>query len=704
MLVSDLFGPWSAIRRAPMLRLAWPFVLGVAVATGTEPRPEPAMFLLAASSVLLLLMMLLPTDPARLWRRGAMLTFWLMAYGAAWQAYRSPRNDALHASNVLSGDGHWLLDVEQVNRAGDRAVTADATLIAFMSDDSVGEARGRVLLTLWKEADVPAVISGDRLLVSGSLQAINRIPDPGGFDRRQWAASRGIAHELAAFGGRWSVVAHHGGWTDWFAGIRAQVGAWLAQSGLNAREAALVKALVLGERDELDGERKDAFVRSGTIHVLAVSGMHVGLIYIVITSALRWLGRWGWGRILRGLLVLLCLWFYAGLTGAAPSVMRATAMFSLFTLAGIAQARTDSLNSLFAAALVLLLWDPGMITQASFLLSFLAVLGIILFHRPMEKLWSPSNGFVRKVWSLAVMSISAQLLTTPVSLMLFKGFPIWFLPANLVVVVVAGFAVYGGVALIVLHAVPFVSDAIVAGLRVLIMVIDMATGFIAQLPFAYPAVRISWAEAIIGYVLILSAGAWWQWRWSAARFAALGSCMALLVGWGLRAGAARERDAMVLYDQSRGFVAGFATGRTLVLVSSADSLLADARVMAKVERHARAFGISRIVPAGTDNHGDSILEHADVLMAAGRVRTPRLNVLFHDGTQSAEAFGRYDAIVLHGQPAISEAEVALLASQTSRFVLSADLPWKDRALVSRWAEQHGFAVHDIKWQGAFVFE
>ncbi|MBK7946278.1 MAG: hypothetical protein IPJ85_13665 [Flavobacteriales bacterium] len=87
-----------------MLRLAWPFVLGVAVATGTEPRPEPAMFLLAASSVLLLLMMLLPTDPARLWRRGAMLTFWLMAYGAAWQAYRSPRNDALHASNVLSGE------------------------------------------------------------------------------------------------------------------------------------------------------------------------------------------------------------------------------------------------------------------------------------------------------------------------------------------------------------------------------------------------------------------------------------------------------------------------------------------------------------------------------------------------------------------------------------------------------------------------
>ncbi|MBK7946275.1 MAG: hypothetical protein IPJ85_13645 [Flavobacteriales bacterium] len=81
-----------------------------------------------------------------------------------------------------------------------------------------------------------------------------------------------------------------------------------------------------------------------------------------------------------------------------------------------------------------------------------------------------------------------------------------------------------------------------------------------------------------------------------------------------------------------------------------------------------------------------------------------MNVLFHDGTQSAEAFGRYDAIVLHGQPAISEAEVALLASQTSRFVLSADLPWKDRALVSRWAEQHGFAVHDIKWQGAFVFE
>src|SRR5690606_15125515 len=129
--------------------------------------------------------------------------------------------------------------------------------------------------------------------------------------------------------------------------------------------------------------------------------------------------------------------------GASPSVLRATIMFSLFTVAGMGERRTDHLNSLFTAAFVLLLWEPRMLGQTGFQLSFLAVLGIILFYKPIEALWSPGNRVLRGLWSLAVVSISAQLLTTPLSMHLFKAFPVWFLPANLVVVVAVGLAVKG---------------------------------------------------------------------------------------------------------------------------------------------------------------------------------------------------------------------------------------------------------------------
>jgi len=660
--------------------------------------------MLAGATVLMLTALLLPAGPAALWRRGALLAIWFVAYGAAWQAFRSPRNDSLDASNRILGEGQWLLEVKHVNKAGERATTADAALIAMARGDSASVVRGRVLLTVRREDGDQAIAAGDRLLVSGMLQAIGRVPDPGGFDRRAWAASRGITHEITAVAGRWNMVSHQPDWTELFSGIRARVGAWLAQSGLNPRESALVKALVLGERDELDGERKDAFVRSGTIHVLAVSGMHVGLIYIVITNLLTWLGRWRAGLIAKGILVLVCLWFYAGLTGAAPSVMRATAMFSLFTLAGMARARVDHLNSLFAAAFVLLLWDPGMLTQASFQLSFLAVLGIILFQRPIEGLWSPKSKLLRKAWSLSVMSLSAQALTTPVSLLLFQGFPMWFLPANLVVVTAAGFAVYGGVALIVLHGIPYVSDALVAVLRALIMAIDTTTRFIAQLPGAYPPVRIGWPEALALYVLVLSLGAWWQWRWGAARYSAAAAVAVLLVAWGIRADMAVARGAFVVYDQPRGFIGGMVAGRTLVTVSSADSLLVDPRVLSKLDRHARAHGLEGIVPAGTDLFRDTIVEHASTVMAAGRFTSARLNVLFHDGTHGPDALGRFDAIVLHGRPGLEHEDVTMLASQTDRFVLSADLAWKDRTLIDEWAKHHGFAIHDIKRHGAFVLE
>ena len=158
---------------------------------------------------------------------------------------------------------------------------------------------------------------------------------------------------------------------------------------------------------------------------------------------LGWWGGSGKVRLMRGSLILLALWGYAGLTGGSPSVLRATIMFSLFTLASMSSRRADPINSLFTAALVLLVWEPHMLIEIGFQLSFLAVLGILLFHRPIERLWVPNGKWVGRIWTLTVLSLSAQLLTTPLSLYYFKAFPVWFLPANLVVVTAVGTPVFG---------------------------------------------------------------------------------------------------------------------------------------------------------------------------------------------------------------------------------------------------------------------
>ncbi|MBK8948695.1 MAG: ComEC/Rec2 family competence protein [Flavobacteriales bacterium] len=209
---------------------------------------------------------------------------------------------------------------------------------------------------------------------------------------------------------------------------------WLDRSGLPDRERAVVLALLLGIRNELDAAQKDAFARSGTMHVLAVSGMHVALIYWVLMALLKPLGGGGVARWSRAVIALLVLWGYAGITGATPSVLRATVMCSLFVIAGLSERRSATLNTLAGSALLLLVWDPRMLFQLSFQLSFLAVLGIVLCYDPIRRLWSPGNVVLRYCWSLIAVSLAAQLFTTPVSLAVFKAFPVWFLPANIIIV------------------------------------------------------------------------------------------------------------------------------------------------------------------------------------------------------------------------------------------------------------------------------
>lgn len=702
MLVSDLHGPWSAIRRSPMVRMATPFIVGVAFATGAHPAVLPTVSILVSVSLSVLVMLLLPTGSKERWQRGAVQAAWFVAFGAAWQTLRSPRHDALHASRTGSEEGYWLVEVDAVNSTSARAVRADAELIGRMTGQILQPVNGRVLLTLLRGDSMLAVRPGDRLTLEGSAAPITRVPDPGGFDRRSWAASRGIAHEMLGGPGRWQVLTHRWRWTEAFAGLRSRIGAWLEQSGLSTSERALVKAMVLGERDELDGDRRDAFVRSGTIHVLAVSGMHVGLIYMVLTFLIGWWGKGTHARWLRCVLVLVALWFYAGLTGASPSVLRATVMFSLFTLAGAARQRTDHLNSLFAASLVLLLWDPGMLMQASFQLSFLAVLGIILFLRPIEQLWSPRPWLVRKAWSLAALSISAQALTTPVSMYLFKAFPMWFLPANLIVVTVVGIAVYGGVALLALHQVPLVGAAITGVLTTLLGVIDGSTAFFAGLPGAYPAVRVELIDMILLYVLILALGAWWRWHWGAARMVSFVTIAVLLVHWSTRAYEAGERTTFVVYDQPGGLLAGMLSGRELVVAASADSLLINAGVISKLERHQRQAGIEKVIPAGMDFRGQALVQHGSTMMAQGRWRSPAMDVLLYDGETDPPPEGRFDAIVLHMMKRIDDEQLLRLSACARRFVLASDLSWRVRDRIMDWADRHDVAVHDIRTQGAFI--
>ncbi len=699
----DLRGPWSPIKRAPMLRFGAAFTLGVATGLAWPMPLVPVAVLAVMVTLVMGRWMLFAINDEWHWARGATMYVWTFLFALCWTTVRSPAWVPGHIEHVEQAQGPWLLRIEAVNGISVKAQRMEAAAVGQWNGQGMEARSGNLMLTLLRDSTDTPLGKGDLVMVDAIMERISRVPDPGGFDRGRWAASRGVHHELFAGRNDWRSVGHEGDWTDAFADLRHSISTWLNGSALAVRERALVKALVLGMRDELDHDQIDDFMRSGTIHVLAVSGMHVGLIYAVLTFVTGGVGASKRAKLITGVLVLLALWGYAGLTGASPSVLRATIMFTLYTVSNMAMQRTDHLNSLFIAAAGLMLWDPSVLLHIGFQLSFLAVLGIILFYKPIEDLWTPPTWLLHKVWSLALVSISAQLLTTPLSLYLFKAFPIWFLPANIVVVTAVGFAVYGSVALILLFKVPLLGALLTYCMSTLLWSVGALSSFFAALPGAYPAVRVDALQAFLLYVLLFMLGAWLVWKWRRMREATLGVVGVLGLTWMLRTEAVNTRTQFVVYDAPRSVEAGLLQGRDLYVLGAEDG-----RHLDRMERHARAEGAwrTRVIERSVLLSDTAAVEGASVL-AQGRWLVPRMDIGLYTGDTSfvqRSAGERYDAIVVSGTRFVSDDHMHRLVSMTDHVVLAGDLRWKLRSRFVDLCAERGVPCHDVREHGAFILE
>lgn len=700
--------PWRMLVRNPMVRVASPIVFGMAIGTTLRLPLGALAIALACSTLAMVLVFVRRTVHRRRWQRGVLFALWALTFGAFHATLRDPHSDPDDIGHTMDRRGPWSMRVIALNGASDKLLRADARVLGRWEDDRFVRATGKVMLALLRGDDGATVAVGDRILVNAIPASIDRIADPGGFDRKGWAASRGLTVEMFAPRKDWDRTGHSPAWSDAFLGTRARIADWMEESGMPARELAIVKALVLGLRDELEGDQREAFVRSGTIHVLAVSGTHVGFIYAMLLAVFRAFGEGRKARLLRGVLVLAALWGYAGLTGASPSVLRATIMFSLFTVAGMTAQKNDPLNSLFVACLVLLLWDPHMLVEIGFQLSFLAVLGIILFYKRIQELWSPDNWFLRRVWELCALSLAAQTFTTPLSVHLFQAFPTWFLPANLIVVTAAGLAVHGAVALILLHKVPFIGAGITWILTQLVRGVDLTTAFFSTLPGAYPPVRIGVPEMVLLYVAVFALLAGWSWRWRPApRVGVLAlSLLMLLTIARIRNGNARS--TFVVYDDRHALNAAMVHGRHFCVLSEEDLAAEESWMRMKVERHRRAIGLDGPVPLDlrTLNAG-TVSTMGNTIAGGGRWSTPRLNVLFITNDRDVPELPskkRFDAVVISGLQWIDAAAFEGFVDRADVIVLAGDVAWGVRKFVLNACRDRAIPTHDVRDQGAFILE
>ncbi|MFM7327887.1 MAG: ComEC/Rec2 family competence protein [Bacteroidota bacterium] len=354
--------------------------------------------------------------------------------------------------------------------------------------------------------DPPEVIHGEYLLVKGMPQQVQSTGNPNEFDYRTHLARQGIffRHKVSAA----EVVVVSGPVRN----LR-----WLANTGRQAcikrindllpdpQAAGITLALLIGITDGIDPELITSYAATGTLHVLAVSGMHVGVIYWLVMTLLAPLQRLHNGDRYLAALAILLLWVYAMITGLSPSVLRATIMCSFMALSTPFRLNTRLDNTLAASAFLLMLDDPLVITRAGFQLSFLAVAGILLINQKLHSRLEPSFKPAAWAWSITAVSVSAQYLTLPLTLYLFNQFPVWFIPANLVIIPLS-FAVMGfGMALLIAGKIAVIGPWLITATEWTVQIMNDAASLIEHLPMAVIRdIRISGMQAVLLFMMLIS--------------------------------------------------------------------------------------------------------------------------------------------------------------------------------------------------------
>lgn len=436
----------------PMVRLAIPFAAGIW--WGSLQPAWPSALTLALGLVLLL-PGLRSLKHGAVWF-GVAWSLWIFLAGWAWVRQADPltRQDHwLKSGFSPNADTSWEGAIRDI-RTSEHWVRLRVALDRWAPDDTTApqSITGPLLVYLPIVEVQDRIFPGDRIALQGKPRPIAPPLDPKGFDWRFHQRVHGVTHQVFLYDGDWKIAAPavpslYGRFQRW----RLRFGEILDGYLSHPQARQLARAIILGDRDEFSDALNEAYQASGAVHVLAVSGLHVGLVAGMVMGLLGLFLRRKRQFPLRAILATALVWAYVALTGAADSAVRAGVLFSVILLGRSLSRQAASLNLLATAVFLLLLVSPWMIHHVGFQLSVFAVGGILFFQPLIFRAWFPPDRLSTYFWSLFTVTLAAQLGTLMLSLFHFHRFPVYFLLSGLFVVPLASLFLSVGVATLALH-------------------------------------------------------------------------------------------------------------------------------------------------------------------------------------------------------------------------------------------------------------
>ncbi len=251
-----------------------------------------------------------------------------------------------------------------------------------------------------------------------------------------------------------------------------------------SQESGILVSLTIGDKSHISSDTRDSFSRAGTMHLMAVSGLHVSFIYAFASAVFSFFGKGRKGRIMKLIISSLFIWGYTALVGFSPSITRASIMATLFELSSITERDGSGLNSLSLSALVITLINPQSLFDLGFQLSFSAILSIIFIYPWLNNMINSGKGLLKYIWSILSMSIACQIGTSLITVYNFQTIPIYFLLTNVIAIPLSGFILYIALIHAVAMGIGFYDDFVMKILLLLSKFLGWIMDRVESLPFS----------------------------------------------------------------------------------------------------------------------------------------------------------------------------------------------------------------------------
>jgi len=656
-------------------------ILGILIGFYFEPSPLTG-FLCAAVAVFALAFLQ--------WRNTRKDTIWFtiaatlatISIGTLVFSLSVGHNFSSHYSHLSSIDKTkpWQLKVTEVLKP---TPFAKRYIVEAMAVENQ-KVSGKLLLSMALDTSNSGLRVDDEILVFTAAKKILPPRNPHQFDYRNFLEKKDVGYQITISPNAYVKLKNpRRTWVGHANAFRDKIIKKLGEQAFDDQVLAVMQALLLGERNAISNTTYEDYKNAGAVHILAVSGLHVGILLLIFHLLLAPLEALPKGKILKLGGILMLLWAFAFVAGLSPSVVRAVTMFSFLAYAQSLNRPTSAFNILALSMFFILLVQPRFLFQVGFQMSYAAVFAILWIYPKLQLLWNPKLLLPRKIWQLLSVSLAAQLGVLPLSLFYFHQFPALFFVSNLVVVPFLGIVLGMGVLVIVLALLEFLPDFLVVAYNLMIRTMNQIIAWVAkQEDFVWSNIPFDGLELVLGYALIITLVSTFSKPTFKGVLAVFLAVMALQV-WGIAKALATERqEKLFLAHQTKASILVHQIGDHLSISSSENAV---------VDRIKQTYSVA------------NGLETCEQLPLQQHYTIGSKQLYIIDSLAIYPPSPNIDYLVLTQSPKINLAR--LLDSVTTKQVIADDSNYT--SYVQRWKAtclKKGIPFHHTGEKGAFCFD